>query len=335
MQDVSLDDFTVTPDFDVDMVDAVLSRYGAAVVPNWVNDELLKRLQKDWESVRLERNDKFSKRISRLGGSVADYAGLYRSAPNGKFFSAIEEVFNSSKMIEVCDRYIGRPYLLNEEIYATYDVGIGEEVARSHFDKTFNIKFFIYLHDILESGQGALSIHPGSQKLARFQFRDWFSKNCNGDRVEIGTESFYEMGNETLPKDLGPCVEIFGRAGTLIIFNTDVFHRGGLLERGLERRVIRGHCYPGYQLPRGGDFIRRDSRQWIRGENWEVHRAKYSRFSVDGFIEYFEFFSPKLKKILYPVFVKTCTFKMMNLVKNPALLMDLNLYKKIIIKFFR
>ena len=38
------------------------------------------------------------------------------------------------------------------------------------------------------------------------------------------------------------CIE--GSAGDLVIFDSDGFHKGGTVEVGRERRVIRGHSHP-------------------------------------------------------------------------------------------
>lgn len=283
---VTLADLTVSPEFRLDEVDACLSRWGAAVLPGWVRDEALAALRRDWQLIRDERNDPDSACIRKVGGSVADYAALYRSRPGGRRFPQVERICADPRIVALCDRYIGWPYLLNEEVYATYDIGRGAEIAGSHFDKTYNLKFMIYLDDNLESGGGAFSVHPGSQPIGRRRFREWFTRHSVAGAAEIGTPEFYQMGNEDVPDDLGPCVEILAPAGTLIIFGTDTFHRGSLLEPGRERRILRSHCYPGYRLPRTEDLIRQSSRQWTRGEPWETRRKRYSRWSVDGALEF-------------------------------------------------
>jgi hypothetical protein len=281
----SLRDFTISSSFDVDEADRTLARYGAAVIQGWVQEPLLSELKKDWDAVRAERLDPNSRRIQKLGGDVVDYAALYRSKPGGQEFPAIEQVFTDPRMVELCERYVGSPYLLNEEIYMTYDVGRGEEVVPSHFDKTYNLKFMIYLHDILESGRGAFSIHPGSQVLGRRRFREWFDAHATDDAVAVGSDAYYKIDNETLPSDISECVEILAPAGTMIIFGTDTFHRGGFLAEGHTRSIMRGHCAPGYGMLRSGDLIRKGSRQWLRGEQWELRQERYDRNSKDGEFE--------------------------------------------------
>ena len=107
--------------------------------------------------------------------------------------------------------------------------------------------------------------------------------------MEIGTPGYYEMGNEEIPESIGECVEIHAPAGTLIVFGTDVYHRGGRLLKGRQRRILRAHSYPGYAFPGSGDKIRKSARQWRRGEPWEREQIRYQRFSQDGWLELRDF----------------------------------------------
>ncbi|HAU1639661.1 TPA: hypothetical protein JBJ29_15210 [Legionella pneumophila] len=289
MFEIGLKDITVSSDFDLYEVESVLRKYGAAVLPRWLNTESIKKLFEDWYAIREYRNKDELECVQRAGGNVADYAALYRNKSGQEQFKSVNQIFSHPKIIQIVDRVIGKPNLLNEEIYLTLDIGKDEEIAPSHFDKTWNLKFMIYLEDILESGYGAFAVHPGSQLIARKKFRSWFEINSVNGFVEIGTASYYEMPNEYIPEDLTNCVEILAPAGTLIIFNTDVFHRGSYLKKGAERKVIRGHACPGYKAPGMGDKIRKNSRQWVRGEHWELYGKVYSRFSKDGFLEWREY----------------------------------------------
>ncbi|WP_367606903.1 hypothetical protein [Legionella sp. W05-934-2] len=290
---IALSDFTVTNTMDFSKILTTIKEYGVAVLPHWLSKESLINLDNDWHAMREVRNDPSVECVLRVGGDVADYAALYRSIKGSKRFKYANQVFDDPLLVKLVNKIIGNPSLFNEEIYATYDIGKGEEVAPSHFDKTWNIKFMIYLDDILEPGFGAFGIHPASQTLARHKFRSWFDTLCKNDFIEIGTPEFYKMGNELIDCDdiketINDCVEIYAPAGSLIIFSTDVFHRGGFLKEGLERRIMRAHSYPGYRLPRTGDKLRKSSRQWVRGEQWELHDKSYSRFSKGGLLEWID-----------------------------------------------
>jgi len=288
MAEIGLKDFTVSSALGLREVEDCLRRWGAAVVPAWLSSEEVSLLNSDWEAIRALRHRDDVPYVHHVGGSVADYAALYRSVPGGNQFPAIERVFGDKLLAGLADKIVGAPYLLNEEVYATFDQGTGAEVAPSHFDKAWNLKFMVYLHDIMEPDSGAFGIHPGSHVIGRKQFRTWFSKNTAGNAVKVGAGGFHEMGNDHLPEGLNDCVEILAPAGTLIIFSTDVFHRASRLAEGRTRRILRAHCCPGYQLPIPGDIWRKSGRQWIRGEH------EYARLSVDGYLEFRDFFVRKL-----------------------------------------
>ena len=39
-----------------------------------------------------------------------------------------------------------------------------------------------------------------------------------------------------------PPEPIEAKAGTLLVFDTDIFHKGGQVEEGKERLIVRLHC---------------------------------------------------------------------------------------------
>ncbi|WP_287446377.1 hypothetical protein, partial [Thalassospira sp.] len=208
-----------------------------------------------------------------------------RGSVTAPTFETVDKVFADDKIVQLTEKIVGRPCMLNTEIYATHDIGTGKEVAPSHFDKTWNLKFMVYLEDILETGRGAFGVHPGSAPLARQQFRAWFSQLEHNGTITVGVPEFYTMNNEVLPEGLPPFVEILAPAGSLIIFNTDVFHRGSFLKEGCERKIMRAHTYPGTRLLGFGDKLSKRTRQWERGEKWEISGAAYSQFSEQGIVE--------------------------------------------------
>jgi hypothetical protein len=58
---------------------------------------------------------------------------------------------------------------------------------------------------------------------------------------------------------------VAGPAGTLVVFDSDGFHSGGVLQPGAERRVVRAQSYP---VPRLHLHPRRLSAQWFRETVW-------------------------------------------------------------------
>ena len=124
----------------------------------------------------------------------------------------------------------------------------------------------IYLNDINESGDGAFECIHVVQKIARDRFRSWFKENSVDNEIIIGSDKYYNMiKTSTRKEEIPPVIDIYGRAGTLIIFSSDCYHRGGILNKKKTRKIIRGHTFPGKMLC-SGDIIKMGSNNWLRDE---------------------------------------------------------------------
>ena len=75
------------------------------------------------------------------------------------------------------------------------------------------------------------------------------NKESEKIRQIYGDEISYENRHLTRKLDYtdDQVIPIEGEAGDLIIFNTDVWHRAGIVKEG-ERKVMRGHTRPGLAI---------------------------------------------------------------------------------------
>tara|TARA_R100000152_G_C6738435_1_gene162399 strand:- start:713 stop:1093 length:381 start_codon:yes stop_codon:yes gene_type:complete len=123
-------------------------------------------------------------------------------------------------------------------VFATHDYKFEGELARNgwlHFDRHWRLKFFIYLTDIDESS-GAFGCSAGSRALGqKLRTNAWGAKNYEGvkNRIELDYPELLEEW---------PCEPVEAPAGTLIVFDTDTFHKGGKCDEGKERLIVRLHC---------------------------------------------------------------------------------------------
>lgn len=100
-----------------------------------------------------------------------------------------------------------------------------------HFDTRRSLKFMIYLDDTT-ARNGAFSYIKGSHSQ-NTRYRKRFAK--------LGGVS--ELIPNALPEEhRARAVSIEASAGSLIIFDTDGWHAGGILQPGTARRVIRAQC---------------------------------------------------------------------------------------------
>jgi hypothetical protein len=144
-------------------------------------------------------------------------------------------------------------------IYSTHDYKFDGSIGRNgylHFDRNVSLKYFLYLNDVTKEN-GAFFIQPNSHKLGKeLREKAWgkfiptpndnllkkvvlklFGKHFSvvKNRLELDYPELYD------PKKLIP---VEGKAGTLIVFDSDLFHQGGKInKKGLERIVLRMHNY--------------------------------------------------------------------------------------------
>ncbi|WP_026375619.1 phytanoyl-CoA dioxygenase family protein [Aestuariibacter salexigens] len=125
-----------------------------------------------------------------------------------------------------------------KHLYISHDFESQKGMARNgylHFDRNWTLKFMLYLSDV-EEGAGPFNVVPGSHKLGK-KLR------------EQGWKSF--RGYQNIPNRIGTdidmrvddAVPILGKAGTLIVFDTDIFHFGGVVEAGKSRLIARSHSF--------------------------------------------------------------------------------------------
>ena len=122
-----------------------------------------------------------------------------------------------------------------KNIFATHDLKPQTDGSAPnawlHYDKQRCLKFFIYLTDV-DKRSGAFYCSPGSIKETS-RLRNTIKEYSQERRLE---KTFPELVKKYPPE------AIEGKAGTLIVFDTDCFHKGGVCEPGAERLVVRGHC---------------------------------------------------------------------------------------------
>jgi len=146
-----------------------------------------------------------------------------------------------------------------ESIYSTHDFKFDGSTGRNgylHFDRNASLKYFLYLNDVTKEN-GAFFIQPNSHKLGKKpRQKAWgnlipkpndslFKKII----VKLFGKPFKDVKNRIeldYPElyDESKLIPVEGKAGTLIVFDSDLFHQGGKInKKGAERIVIRMHNY--------------------------------------------------------------------------------------------
>lgn len=148
-------------------------------------------------------------------------------------------LFNDPQLKQVYCNITASSNRYFDKLYITHDYRRDRGPARNgflHFDRYWAFKCMLYLSDV-EQHCGAFSVVPGSLKLGKsLRKQAWQQQNQYNDvknRIEL---DYPELG-----LSLENASPIYGKAGTLIIFDSDILHFGGLTEPGYERLLARSH----------------------------------------------------------------------------------------------
>ena len=202
----------------------VLKEEGVFVISNYIGTEQTLKLMSevDGHFKKTKSPYKFGKLYR--GNDLSDY----------KEGSEIRNVFGVEWMRELSKIYHPeKPY--GKSVIATHDyikTNNWERQAWLHFDKKNSLKFLLYLTDV-EDGCGGLTVCPKSHNKGRWLRCKWSSSEYEKYRRLEHSVSDIVNNYEITP--------ILEEGGSLIVFDTDTFHKGGAIEEGKSRKIIRLH----------------------------------------------------------------------------------------------
>jgi ectoine hydroxylase-related dioxygenase (phytanoyl-CoA dioxygenase family) len=232
---ISLDEITLTKKSSSKHLMKLLNQFGVLVVKDFLDRKKTDNLLKDFENIyssgaNWAQITPYSKgrccRVNRLEMAK-------------KKFPTTSEIFGSVWMNEISYSYLGNESILNHDIFLVHDVPNSVHVAQDlHHDKIPTLKFFIYLTDTTTEN-GSFYCVPGSHKITKL-----IQETNRQQSIIPSIES-----TRDIPKDMiANQIPLEGKAGTLIIFDTDVFHRAGKVSSS-ERFVMRGHSRKNIFIP--------------------------------------------------------------------------------------
>ncbi len=211
-----------------DIVD-VLDQFGCCVINDFINEAELDDLSSEFNLIFSESN-KYIVKSSHPTNENGMYAVCETDKLKNKY-KAIVNVFTSDFMQEVASKYFKCNHHLNDEIFLTNEQPSETELLPWHFDRRHALKFYINLVDVDET-HGAFFYDIGSHREGHFRANYYM---LSGTKVG-------EIPNDIPIEELHRPTAIVAKAGSLVIFDTDGFHKEGLLTEG-ERKIIRGHSH--------------------------------------------------------------------------------------------
>lgn len=223
-------DFSTSPSID-SIIDAVKND-GVIVLKNFCNPADLENLKKDFHFI-LSDQEQSTEWYEKRPYSLGKAALLTKNNAMKGFVSSTYAFFDNPFMQKITDKYLGQGFHSNQKIFVVKDiVGTSHNANDLHFDVLKTLKFFLYLTDTDEKN-GAFRCVPGSHK------------HTTKIRIEFPDQISYENRefSRKLPFTDADTISVDGKAGSLIIFDTDVFHQTGKVTEG-ERWVMRGQTEP-------------------------------------------------------------------------------------------
>ena len=217
-----------------------LRQYGVLVVPGMWDSETTTQLGREFESM-LNSTAAYIRKVDYSNGRAVT---VRMDGIEADVFPATSGLFRMAMFDRFTKLYLGREDVhANDSVYLVNDVvGTKHQANDLHFDIQRSLKFFVYLTDTTVKN-GAFACVPGSHKIAN-EMRLRLGRKLNYDNRELSRQ---------LPVKEEDAIALEGTAGSLIIFDTEVFHRAGVVTAG-ERRVMRGQSnfvdalnYPGEQ----------------------------------------------------------------------------------------
>ena len=109
-----------------------------------------------------------------------------------------------------------------------------------HYDVQKCLKFFIYLNDVT-ANNGAFVFIGGTHHWV-----ENIRRSSDASNITFENRDF----SRKLPFDESHVIPLEAKAGTMFIFDTDIFHRTGTTSLG-ERKIMRGHTY--FDQAKGND----------------------------------------------------------------------------------
>lgn len=220
--------FKKVENLETDEMCKILDSDGVFLIENYLPDHYLKDLKADIME-RCENGGRYEFGSFFRGGGLNEYSKN----------NIIRKVYDEFWMRDLYKNYTNLSTGYGKNIFATHDYKHDGALARNgwlHFDRNWCLKFFLYLTDI-DKSSGAFSCSIGSRakgfELRQAAWKATKEYNEVKNRIEI---DYPELLEEY------PVKPVEAKAGTLIVFDSDTFHKGGKVEPSNYRLIMRMHC---------------------------------------------------------------------------------------------
>ena len=223
--------FTLPSCSDIASVIQCLRVFGIVRIPRFLSAERSAKILKEARS--LLASD--SPWVESLEYSVGEAVRIERTDLRRSYCKSLSRVLSDDLFERIGSGFFrGEPFKLSHDVYIVRDiVGVAHFAHTLHYDRNFHLKIFLYLTDT-DIDNGPLYCIPGTQSYARIREQD------NRQREVVPSEEATRLSPASGTVEE---VAVTGPAGTLMIFDSDLLHRAGIIKAG-ERLALRSRCLP-------------------------------------------------------------------------------------------
>ncbi len=268
----TISDFSVSHP-DVRVISKLLDKYGVARIENYLTvSEVTDLLNETRYAVSELANYKnpYGECTRFSFQEITAELSKSRDLLTGEHLSILPKDFIQTRNVigrmffkKLSKAYIGANAGFMEVIVFTRDYIPDKKAVYGllHFDRRHQLKFIFYLNDV-DGNNGAFGCIPGSHKFGEdLYYKAWADvlKMNPFQKSAIDKEALNISEDESRYKRI-PCIlerknldengdfnskRIFveGGAGSLVIFDTHLFHFGGKVNPGKERWTLKGHTF--------------------------------------------------------------------------------------------
>ena len=227
----------------------VLNKYGISIVRNFLSDEEKDRLNHSFKEALSGDNGICSSKSGHPTNKGGRQGVVDLKIARQSGHPIFDEIAHSPLISEISRLYYA-PYSCEvaANVLLTHLKPCKVPILPWHYDRLQTLKFWIYLKDARKK-DGAFEYCPGTH---------WEGRYRTAYNLAIGS-SVQNLPNDVPDERIINPVTLEAKAGDLIIFDPDGFHRGGIVEDNGERRVLRIDTHP---------IGRRKWSDWIFTPSW-------------------------------------------------------------------
>ena len=211
-----------------------LDKYGICMLKDFLSPGVLQKLNQAFTDIIDDKIDGAKRKFGHPTNKGGRQAVVDISKASKEGAKVVQEISFCELISKVSEEFFApNKCVIAANVLLTHLKPCTTPILPWHFDRLQTLKFWIYLQDTQKSA-GAFEFCPGTHWEGRFRASYHLATG----------KSVHNLANDVPHNRVLNPITLEANAGDLIIFDPDGFHRGGVVEEGFERKVLRMDTYP-------------------------------------------------------------------------------------------